>query len=269
VDENLRIAECLVAAGKATPDAIFRARAERSDVIQKKADAERQSATAREYVNLLLERPLDADVPVFDDAALGIDSLPPLDDALARARSGREELRQLSSLRATTVAQRRLAQSAFLPTVSVALDYGVQGNQYRFARDVDYTQTSLMLSWNLFNGAQDASRAEQAALDTKRVEAQAAAVERQIALQVRTAWASAGVARDAISTATDRETAARRTWDLTRRRYEQGMASQIELLDARTALTGAELNRVLTTYDFYLRRVELDRSAALYPRILP
>jgi outer membrane protein TolC len=248
---------------------VFRARAERGEILQKRDDAERQAVSAREYVNLLVERPLDAAVPEFDDAALNIDSLPTLDAALNRASAGREELRQLASARGATRAQRRLAESAFLPAVSVALDYGIQGNAYHFNRDADFTQTSLVLSWNLFNGAQDASRAEQALLDVRRLEAQAAYAERQIALQVRTAWSSATVAREAIGTAGDRVVAARRTYDLTRRRYEQGMASQLELLDARTSLTSAELNRVLTTYDYFLRRVELDRAAALYPRSIP
>ena len=43
-------------AGKATPDAVFRTRAERSDVLQKRDDAIRQAATAGEYLNLLLEQ---------------------------------------------------------------------------------------------------------------------------------------------------------------------------------------------------------------------
>jgi outer membrane protein TolC len=266
VDENLRLAEKLVGAGKATPDVIFRARADRSDVLQKKSDADRQAVSAAEYLNLLLERPLDTPFPVFSDDALGIDSLPALDAAITRANAGREELRQLNAARGATSAQKKLAESAYLPAISLAVDYGVQGSKYRFARDADFTNTSLVLSWNVFNGSQDAARAEQAAFDTKRVDAQAALAARQIELQVRTSWASANVAREAISTANDRVEAARRTFDLTRRRYEQGLAPQIELIDARTALTNAELNRVLTTFDYYLRRVELDRAAALYPR---
>jgi outer membrane protein TolC len=266
VEENVRLAERLVAAGTATPDAVFRARAERSDILQKRDDAERQAVAAREYLNLLLDRPLDASVPTFDDAALGLDSLPSLGDALTRARSSREELHQLDALRGITRAQRRLANASFLPNVALAVDYGFQGSSYRFSRDADYTQASLVMSWNLFNGSQDAARAEQASLDVRRVEAQKALAEKQVELQVRTAWASASTARSAISTANDRAESARRSWELTRRRYEQGMAPQIELLDARTNLTAAELNRVLTTYDFYLRRAELDRAAALYPR---
>ncbi len=269
LEENVRLAEKLVAAGTATPDAIFRARAERSDVQQKRDDAERQAVAARELVNLLLDRPLDRSLPVFDDAQLGIDSLPALEVALARAQGTREELHQLDALRGITRAQQRLAQASFYPNVALAVDYGIQGSTYRFSRDADYTQASLVLSWNLFNGSQDAAKSEQAAIDARRVESQKALAEHQVELQVRTSWAAASTARTAIATANDRAESARRTWELTRRRYEQGMAPQLELLDARTNYTAAEINRVLTTYDFYLRRAELDRAAALYPRSIP
>ncbi|MDB4890164.1 MAG: hypothetical protein JWL61_2019 [Gemmatimonadetes bacterium] len=268
VDENLRLAEKLNAAGKATPDVIFRARAERSDVLQKQSDANRQAASAAEYLNLLLERPLDSALPSVPDDALGIDSLPTLAAALVHANSTREELRQLHAARGASTAQRRLAQAAFFPTVALAVDYGVQGSRYRIARDADFAITSLVLSWNVFNGSQDRARVEQASFETQRVEAQATLAARQIELQVRTAWAAANVARDAIRTAGDRVESSRRAFDLTRRRYEQGLANQLELIDARSALTNAELNRVLTTFDYYLRRVELDRAAALYPRTI-
>jgi len=265
-DEAVRLADRLMQSGKATPDALYRARAARSELAQKRSDAERQLAAATEYVNLLAERPLEAPLPDFDDAALGIDSLPALDAAIAHARDAREERRQLASATGAARAQRKLALASFLPAVSVALDYGIQGNNYRFARDADFTTTSIVLSWNLFNGAQDAARARQAGFDAERLETQGALVDRQIELQVRTAHAAAVVAREAIATADDRVAAARRAWELVRRRYEEGMVPQVDLLDVRAQLTNAELNRLITRYDYFTRRVELDRAAALYPR---
>jgi outer membrane protein len=71
------------------------------------------------------------------------------------------------------------------------------------------------------------------------------------------------VARDAIATAEARLAAARRSFELVRRRYEEGLASQVEFLDARTAFTSAELNRVATTYRYAIRYVDLERAAAL------
>jgi outer membrane protein TolC len=48
-----------------------------------------------------------------------------------------------------------------------------------------------------------------------------------------------------------------------RRRYEEGLATPVEFLDARTALTEAELNRVITVYSYAIRWVDLERAAGL------
>jgi outer membrane protein TolC len=87
-------------------------------------------------------------------------------------------------------------------------------------------------------------------------------LEDRIALEVRTAYDAAAVAHAAIATADDRLEAARRTFQLVRRRYEEGVASPIELVDARTALTAAELNRVVTAYQYAIHYVDLERAAA-------
>jgi outer membrane protein len=80
---------------------------------------------------------------------------------------------------------------------------------------------------------------------------------------VRQAYDAAVVARDAIGTAEARLAAARRSFELVRRRYEEGLASQVEFIDARTAYTNADLNRVVTVYRYAIRYVDLERAAAL------
>jgi outer membrane protein TolC len=86
---------------------------------------------------------------------------------------------------------------------------------------------------------------------------------------VRLAWQAAAVAKQAIETAAAQSDAADRTYQLVRRRAEEGLASPLELSEARVSRTAAQLNAVFTTYDYYLRRIELDRAAALYPRTQP
>jgi outer membrane protein TolC len=71
------------------------------------------------------------------------------------------------------------------------------------------------------------------------------------------------VARSAIATAEARLAAARRSFELVRRRYEEGLATQVEFIDARTTYTGAELNRVATIYRYAIRYVDLERAAVL------
>jgi outer membrane protein TolC len=71
------------------------------------------------------------------------------------------------------------------------------------------------------------------------------------------------VASGAVATARDRWEAARRNLELVSRRHAEGMASQIEFIDARTAFTRAGLNLILTRQSYAVRAAELERAAAL------
>ena len=269
LDEQSRVTQRLVSEGLATPDAALRVKSERSAVVQQRNDARRLEDAARQAVNVLLARPLDAALPRFSDTALGIDSLPSLPEAAERAGRRRDELRQLDAAGAAARANERVVQSAFLPTLGLAVDHGWQGNNYDFRTSRDFTIASVVLSWNVFNGGQDGARAQQARLETARLDAMRDQAARQVQLDVAVAHAAAVVARSAIGTARERVDAAERTWELVRRRRDAGGATLLEVLDARNTLTGAQLNAVLTTYDYYLRCVEFDRAAARYPRSLP
>lgn len=269
IDEQVRVMTRLIEAGRATPDALSRARAEQSEAVQLEAEAAQLMRATAQSFNMMLARPLTDSVLVDSLNAPGFGPMPTLDDVISSGAEGRAELRALQAAERAAIAQKRLAQSAFLPSVSVAFDYGVQGNEYRFSRDADFTAVSVLASWNVFNGGRDAARAEQAGLEARRLALQGDDARRGVELQVRLAWQAAEVARTAIATAEDQRAAAARTHELVRRRAEEGLAAPLELSQARTALTAAELNAAFTAFDYYLRRVELDRAAALYPRIQP
>src|SRR5207253_1270235 len=72
--ENERVAERLLGAGSATPEAVFRARAERADVEQQLAEARERRLAASRALNRIVRRPLDAPVEVVPDSV--VDRLP-------------------------------------------------------------------------------------------------------------------------------------------------------------------------------------------------
>lgn len=263
LDENLRVAERLVARGTATPDAVLRARAERGETRQALDEAAVRSQAALRRFNHLLNRALDTPVEVLPDSALAFVLSVDEDQAVRRALGGREELRQSDAGIAVAESQVRLAGAARLPTVALAVDYGLQGSDYRLSADDDFAVASLVVQWNAFNGGQTGARRQQARIAADQARAGRAQAEQQIELQVRTAYRSAEVARGAIAIAEDRLAAARRTYELVERRYQEGIAPQIELIDARTAYTSAGLNLILTRYDYAARWVEVERAAAL------
>ena len=263
VRENERVAERLLAAGRATPEGVLRARADRSEIEQELAEAGQRHSAAVRALNQILHRPLDAPVAAIPDSALDLPLTIDVESAVARALTRREELGQLDAGIRTGQAGVRAATASFLPSLSLGVDYGFQGRDFAFRSSQDYWAVSLIVSWNLFNGGQDAARRAAARLEVERSETLRKDLEERIALEVRTAYEAATVAHAAIATAGDRLDAARRTFQLVRRRYDEGAASPFELVEARTALTAAELNRVVTAYRYATRYVDLERAAAL------
>jgi outer membrane protein TolC len=263
VSEAVRVNERLLENGKITPVALHRAIADRSEIEQQIAEAEQRLAAARRYFNFTLGRTPDDSVALITDSLLVRELDIPLEEALQRALRAREEIEQADWGIRASEAQERLARSSFLPAISIAVDYGVQGNEYRFDSRNDVTVASLVLSWNLFNGGQDAARRQQAAIDVDRGRIGKQEAEQQIELQVRQAYDGVVVSRKAIHAAQDRVNAARRSFELMRRRHTEGVASQLEFVDARTALTSAELNWILTRHQYVANYIELERVAAL------
>ncbi|HKW41071.1 MAG TPA: TolC family protein, partial [Gemmatimonadales bacterium] len=168
VQENERVAQRLLAAGRVTPEAVFRARADRSAIEQDLAEARQRHTAAARVVNQILQRPLDAPLDVIPDSALELPLAVDVDGAVAHALTGREELQQVDAGMRTAQAGVRAATAAFLPSVSVGVDYGFQSRDLAFRSSQDYWVASLVVSWNLFNGGQDAARRTAASLDVER-----------------------------------------------------------------------------------------------------
>ena len=264
VRENERVAERLVAANQATAEVVFRARAERSEVEQALAESRDGASGAARVLNRLLGRPLDAAVATLPaDSLLCLDIELSEDSVVTSALSRREELLQVQEGVQAASAAVGLASASLLPSLSVALDYGWQGRDVQFNRRADYLVASVVVSWNVFDGGRSLAGRQQARAEAERARLERRDAEEAIRLDVRRAWEAARVARSAIVTADERVVAARRSFELVRRKYEEGMASQVEFVDARTSLTRAELNRVLTLYRWGIRYVDLERAAAL------
>ena len=265
VAENVRVNEALVAAGKGTPDAVLRARADQAEVEQRRIEARRMVDDVRRRVNYLLDRPIEGPLEVVADSSLGIGIRGEESAAVLAALGRRPELAQAAAGIGAAEGQLRLARADGLPSLALALDYGIQGNKYRFSTNQDFAIGSVVLSWKLFTGGQVSARKRAAALtiDQRRLDAEQAA--RGVSLETRNAYAAATTGEQALRVSGARLAAAARSYELVRRKYGEGLATPLELLDARTAFTAAATNSVLTRYDFFERCVELDRAAAWYP----
>jgi outer membrane protein TolC len=266
VEESLRVNRSLAAHDKVTADVVLRAEAEVATVQQQLDDAAKDRDLARSYLNFLLNRPLTTPIAPLDDteaarytAALAATALPDTGTA------GREELAALDRARAAAHASAAAVQARRGPTLALAVEGGIQGENYRTGAGRDYAIGALVFDWNLFDGAERHSALAQARIDERQASRQLDETRQQLDLQLQQARDEFTVARTGLAAATLRREAARAAYRLVARREAEGLASQITVLDARNTLSAAELNYVITCARLALAAARFDRAAALSP----
>ncbi|MFC2169916.1 TolC family protein [Acidobacteriota bacterium] len=263
LEENLRISEKLVFNGKATEDVIFRAKAELADLDQKMAEAEKNKILAAMYFNFLVNRNLDEPISTFEKQVLPIPGTINFEKALQRALNHRNEFQQIQHAIEAVSHRVDLEKSTSFPSVLAVVDYGIQGEDYRFGKDDDYWMASLIFKLTLFNGNQNKARKTQALLDKKSFEVQKSELEKQIQLQVEEEYHALEAARKSVAAALEKEKSARASFIIVSKKFEHGAALQIEYLDARATYTNASINSIIAHYDFFIQDAQLERAAAL------
>jgi outer membrane protein TolC len=260
--ENIAFNEKLFKNDKITYDVIYASKADLSETELKLAEAEKNRKVATAYFNFLLNKPLDSGIEADTVDTFKDILVPGEDELIALSLQNREEFKQMKSGIVASEQNLKLNRSRALPTLNLVVDYGFQGTNYRFTSNDDYVMGSLLLNWRIFGGMQNRSRVVQANLDKQRLQTQQSELQNQIQLQVTTAAENARVARQSIQTTTERLESARKYFSIVNKKYREGAALYIEYLSALTTLTNAGISKIVAEYDYQIKLIELNRTAA-------
>ncbi len=264
LDENLRVNESLHANGRVTEDQVLRARTEQLAVAQQLRATTDQIGQARSYVNFLLNRPLETPL---EDAPLPAQSLRMA--ASQDAGAIRPELAQADALGAAASAQQQAARAALRPSLSLGVDAGTQGEDWDFGPDYNYAAASLVFSWKLFDGGANRAEAERARLAARQARLQQESLLRQVLLEQQQARDRLAAIEESVAVAESRAEAARAVQRIAGRKRDAGTISQAEFLDARNALTAAELALNVDRFELLQRQIELQYAAGELPGAAP
>jgi outer membrane protein len=260
--ENLRVNQSLFDNGKVTEDQVLRARSELLAVEQQQREAANLTDQARSYFNFLLNRDLLSPIEPTDPPATETQTPSALEQQWSAALDRRAEISQVEQLRKASEEQIRVARKNRWPTLSLGIDGGTQGEEYRFGHGYNFATASLLFTWKLFDAGADAARVRQARASERQMVLRQEEVAQQIRLEVQQAYDRLTTARDSLATAAARVEAARAAFRIASRKRDEGVISQVEFMDARNALTSAELNHNITRFDVLARRAELEYATA-------
>jgi outer membrane protein len=116
------------------------------------------------------------------------------------------------------------------------------------------------VTWPIFDGFLTRGRVMEAVAKRGQVAHNTDELSRQITLQVRTAWARLVETRNIIDIQSGNLDAAVRTVDLAQTRYFAGIGSEVELLNAQTALTDARIFYANALRDYSVAYSQLLRA---------
>ena len=260
--ENIRVNKKLVENNELTIDRVYRSEAELSKFDQELQNAEKNKIIASAYFNFLLNKPLSDSIVLQQPL-----TFPALADYTGdfskTAIENREELKKLGNFSNMTDMQLKMNQSGKLPNLFVVVDYGFQGEKYQFNKEQDYMQASAILTWNLFSGFQNRAKIRQAMIDKTIIGNQLDEARKQIELQVINTLNELLTAEKGISAAETRLKNARDGFRLINRKYEEGQASLLEFLDARTTMTQAEENLIISKFSYLSCFAEFEKVTAV------
>ncbi|MDH5275489.1 MAG: TolC family protein [Gammaproteobacteria bacterium] len=274
LQENLRVNNSLYANGRVTQDQVLRARAELLEVQQQLNETTNLTSRSQQLVNFLLNRVLDSPLEVASIGSPDAEwtKAARVDDD-RQLRSGaldrRPELRELEALERAAEFQVQQERSARKPQVSIGVDGGIQGEDYDFGSDYNFGIASIQLTLPLFDGGAIRSRVDAARAVARQAAVRREETARQIELEVQQSLDRLRTAADSLATAEARAEAARAGFRIASSKRDLGVINQVVFLDARNALTGAELNLNLTRFALLSRQAELAYATAVNPLQLP
>ncbi len=202
------------------------------------------------------EAPVDVKgVLLGDGAPLG------LSEALTQAKARRASLKVQRQNLLLEAEQIKVALAGYRPRVNASAGYELQNS--RLSDDLTDTINGWFFgfqgSWNLFDGLETHGKVVQAKARLESARVNYMDSVQQVELEVQQAFAKVNEARQLIASQGKTIEQALR---LAQERLDAGAGTQLEVLDARTALTRSQVTELQARYDYNVAKAEYDRATA-------
>jgi outer membrane protein len=185
-----------------------------------------------------------------------------LDRAIASAFERRTELaalRKAESLRGENVVS---ARSGYKPSVQVFAGYGSKSSQFSsdLTDELHGWEAGAQLSWNIFDGFLTKGRVQEAQALRTRAQEEITDAMRRVELEVRTAYSAFVEAQEVYASQEKVQESAEEALRLASARAAAGAATQLDVLNAQTALTEARTTEVRARHEYAVAQARLERA---------
>jgi len=265
--ESLRkLAQDQKDAGSGTGIEVLRAEVQIANERQRQTLLGNELRRARLQLARLLNIGMDKELELTDPLGLPEANLPALAEALKAANENRKDLSAQSLREQFTRRSYDAVKWERLPSVQAFGDYGTIGLDIESA--VATRAYGATLRVPLFDGGRRDARRADAAISLRQDELRTQDLRRQVELEVRLAYDSITSSAAQVKVAEEGIQLAERELAQAQRRYQGGVTSNIEVVDAQTRTERARDNRVMALYQYNQARIDLASAMGAIHRIL-
>lgn len=256
---SLKDAMALEKAGVGTRFDVLRSQVNLANSQQDLTNALSQQQIARRKLAPLLNLSQSVSISAADPVKLAGLWQQPLEQSIVLAYQNRPELQQTLAQRKIGEAQIKQALASYGPQVSLVGRYNLL-DQFDDGTSVsDGYSLGLQASINLYNGGAAKARASQAKTSIAIAETQFSQRKNQIRFEVEQAYSTQASSLENVQTANVALEQARESLRLARLRFQAGVGTQTDVINALNDLTRSEGNRVKAILDYNRALTELQR----------
>lgn len=261
-EASLRQAQALEQAGVGTRFDVLRAQVQLANATQDLTNARSQQQVARRQLVQRLSLAQSVDITAADPVQVAGTWNLSLEESIVLAFQNRADLQQQLVQRNINEQQRRIALSALLPKVNLEANYNVLNVFNDRLERADGYSLGANIRMNLFDGGAARARAEQEETNKAISETRFADQRNQIRFQVEESYANLQSNFANISTADVALSQARESLRLARLRFQAGIGTQTDVINAENELTRAQGNLVNAILNYNRSLATLQRSVS-------
>jgi len=246
--ENLRLARVRNREGVGLKSDELRAGTHLSSVEQQLVTSRNNLVLAKMRLAIVLGLKEDAEIEI-SGSSTGFAAVLSPEELTRLALENRKDLRQSKYELEKAGASVKLAKSAYLPEVGAFASYQMNSDNTPLGSDNDAWMTGLNLKWQIFDGFRRNHATRQALAGRSAAAEMLEAGQKEIRFQVRESLLRLEETGKRLEMAKNAQKDAEETVRLLSRRFENSLATMVELLDAQTALNQARASLVETGAD--------------------
>ncbi len=256
-------------AGVGTKFDVLRAQVQLATANQDLTNAQGQQQTARKKIAQILSVDQNTEYKAADNVRELGTWANSLEDSVVLAYKNRPEVQQQIARRNISQEQEIVASAADSPQVNLVANYGINKNLSTSTQGLssstaaqDNYSLGAQLSWSFWDGGAARAQTNQQKISKEISENQFTTAKNQIRFEVEQAYNNLGSNKKNIITSTQALKQAEESLKLARLRFQAGVGTQTDVIQAQTELARARGNRITAIIN-YNRSLSTLRTATV------